>query len=253
MKKAFVLLCLMLASFSYLAAQNVVKGTVVDTDGNPIPGVKVEIVGSAESVLTELDGTFELQSETPFKKVRVIYSGMQTKVASVKPDLVIKMSKTSWWNRKPEKYQWIVSPQVVFPENGLSNPAFGLMVARVKDIGFYGKFLYSPSVGDYEISDGSWPWTTGEDKRSYMAVTAGFIYRLKCPIHVYVGAGYVDRQVVWQISDGTYRRNSDYSYRSGVLDAGLMLRCGRFSLNGGMLMDVEGANFAANFGVGFSF
>lgn len=251
-----MLLCLMLASFSYLAAQNVVKGTVVDTDGNPIPGVKVEIVGSAESVLTELDGTFELQSETPVRKIRVVYSGMQTKVASVKPDMVIKMSKTNWWNRTPEKYSWIVSPQVVFPESSTSNPAFGLMVARVKELGFYAKFVYSPSEstdGDYEAKDGIYPWTTGKDKRSYMAGTVGVMYRLKCPVHLYAGVGYVDRKVAWQISDGTYRKNTEYSYSGLVLDYGLMLRCGRFTLNGGTLMDFKELDFTANIGIGFSF
>ena len=43
MKKALMLLCLSLASFSYVAAQHVAQGKVVDADGNPIPGVKVEI------------------------------------------------------------------------------------------------------------------------------------------------------------------------------------------------------------------
>ena len=256
MKKALMLLCLSLASFSYVAAQHVAQGTVVDADGNPIPGVKVEIKGSTVSTLTELDGTFELQSETPFKKVRLMYSGMQPKVAKVKPDRVIKLHTTSWWTRKPNKYSWIISPQVVFPESKVSHPSFGLMVARVKEFGFYGKIVYSPSENCIEKGDYRPLWFTGKDKRSYSAVTAGLIYRLKCPIHLYAGGGYVDRQVCGQLLNGTYYRD-DYlnSYKGLVFELGLLLRYGSFSLSGGLIDRPYhfSGRLAANFGIGFSF
>lgn len=257
MKRIVVLLCLMLISFSYVAAQNVVTGTVTDRDGNPIPGVKVELLGTAESVITELDGTFAIPNESQARKVRVVYSGMQTKVVTVTPDMVIRMSKTNWWNRVPEKYSWIVSPQVAFPESGTSNPAIGLMVARVKEWGFYAKGVYSPSEktdGDYDTSREVLPWTIGKDKRSYMAVVAGAMYRLKCPVHVYAGVGYVDRKVAWQLANETFVKNTDYSYSGVVADYGLMLRCGHFSLNAGAMMSLsDGCNFAANVGIGVSF
>ena len=57
MKKLLFSLALLLSAFQ-LMAQNVVKGTVTDKDGNPIPGVKVEIKGGTESTITDLDGTF---------------------------------------------------------------------------------------------------------------------------------------------------------------------------------------------------
>ena len=256
-----MLLCLMLTSFSYLAAQNVVSGTVTDNEGNPIPGVKVEIVGTTLSVLTELDGTFTIQTEQPAKKVRVVYSGMQSKVVKVTPDMVIKISKSTWWNRIPDKYSWIVSPQVVFPETGTSNPTFGLMVARVKELGFYAKFLFSPHQTtdiDYLITDYESVidiWTTGKDKRSYMAGTVGMMYRLKSAVHAYAGVGYVDRKVAWQLANESWLKdNTQYSYSGVVLDYGLLLRCGHFTINGGAMMGLSGGcNFAANVGIGFSF
>ena len=264
MKKVVMLLCLMLTSFSYLAAQNVVSGTVTDNEGNPIPGVKVEIVGTTLSVLTELDGTFTIQTEQPAKKVRVVYSGMQSKVVKITPDMVIKMSKSTWWNRVPDKYSWIVSPQVVFPETGTSNPTFGLMVARVKELGFYAKFLFSPPqktdidyeslITDYESVIDIDLWTTGKDKRSYMAGTVGMMYRLKSTVHAYAGVGYVDRKVAWQLADESWHKKKEYSYSGAVLDYGLLLRCGHFTINGGAMMGLsDGCNFAANVGIGFSF
>lgn len=261
MKKLLSIFTLLLASISYLSAQNVVSGTVTDHDGNPIPGAKVEIVGSAESVITELDGTFRLETQSPAKKVRVQYAGMQTKIQTIKPDMVIKLSTTSWWNAKPEKYRWMISAQAAFPESGTSNAAFGLMVGRVKELGWYVKGVYSPSEStdcDYVSyppeSDQISYWTTGKDKRSFLAATAGVIVRLGCPVHLYAGAGYVDRKVAWELADGTYAEHTEYSYSGATLDYGLMLKIGAFTLSGGTLMSLSGGcNFTGNVGIGVCF
>ena len=262
MKKIALLLCLMLTSFSYMIAQDAVRGKVIDRDGNPIPGVKVEIVGKPISVITEIDGSFTIPTDQPLQEIRVVYSGMQTKVLKATPDMVITMSKTTWWNRVPDKYSWIISPQFVVPENGASNPSYGLMVARVKTLGYYAKFVFSPTQGtngDYVHKDGIDgvgidPWTTGKDKRSYIAGTAGVMYRLKSAIHAYAGLGYVNRVVAWQIADESWLKNTEYSYSGVVLDYGLLLRCGHFTVNGGAMMSLSGGcNFAANVGIGYSF
>lgn len=255
MKKTLMLLCLLLASFSYVAAQHVAKGKVVDANGNPIPGVKVEIKGSTVSTLTELDGTFELQSETPFKKVRLMYSGMQDKVTSVKPNQVIKMSENSWWTRKPDKYSWIISPQVVFSERKVSHPSFGLMAAWVKDFGYYGKFVYSPGV-DYVDSGFSSPtWATNKHKSSYISATAGFIYQIMYPIHLYLGAGYVKHQAYYSLQEGSYYKYEGDCYNGVQLDYGLILRFNRFTFNGGALMHCGDRRiyYSVNFGIGYSF
>ena len=257
MKKVVMFICLLMSSLGIIKAQKVINGTVTDNDGNPIPGVRVELVGTDESVITELDGTFSFQTDRNAEKVKVMYSGMQTKVQTIKPDMVVKMTKTTWWNRVPEKYSWVVSPQIVFPEKGCSKPAFGLMVARVKVLGYYAKFVYSPSEntsGDYPVGYDILPWTTGKDKRGYMAGTVGVMYRLMSPVHVYAGLGYVDCKVAWQIADGSYMKNPDLSYSGVVADYGLMLRVGKFTLNGGAMMGMsDGCKFAINAGIGYSF
>ena len=48
---------LLLMIFSVVAyAQNTVSGTVVDSDGNPIPGVTVFISGTSQGTTTDFDG-----------------------------------------------------------------------------------------------------------------------------------------------------------------------------------------------------
>lgn len=257
MKKIALLLCLMLTSFSYMIAQDAVRGKVIDRDGNPIPGVKVEIVGKPISVITEIDGSFTIPTDQPLQEIRVVYSGMQTKVLKATPDMVITMFKTTWWNRVPDKYSWIISPQFVAPDNGASNLSYGLMVARVKTFGYYAKFVISHihnPIFNYIHPLHIDSWTTGKDRRAYVAGTAGVMYRLKSAVHAYAGLGYVNRQVAWQIADESWLKNTEYSYSGVVLDYGLLLRCGHFTVNGGAMMSLSGGcNFAANVGIGYSF
>ena len=99
-KRILLLSLFLVATTLVLRAQNVVTGTVVDRDGNPIPGAKVEIIGSTESTITELDGTFSIATESPAEKVRVLYGGMQTKVKKVKPDMVIGKRPGGTANRR---------------------------------------------------------------------------------------------------------------------------------------------------------
>lgn len=260
MKKLISFLCLLLASAAWVSAQNVVTGTVTDRDGNPIPGAKVSIVESTESVITELDGTFRIETEQTVREVQVVYAGMQGKVQAYKPGMVVKLAKTTWWNTEPEKYSWLISVQGAFPESGVKNPSFGLMVGRVKTLGWYVKGVYAPSEStdcDYDRPY----WTTGEDKRSFYAATAGALVRLGCPVHAYVGAGYAKRSVAWELADGAYADySSDFmddasgSYSGVALDYGLMLRFGKFSVNGGVIMSLaDGCNFIGNFGIGVCF
>jgi len=261
MKKLFLLILIFLATTHYLSAQNIVSGTVTDRDGNPIPGAKVEIAGSTESVITELDGTFRLETQSPARKVQVFYAGMQSKTQSIKPDMIIRLSKSNWWNSKPEKYDWLINVQGAFPEDGMKNPSFGLMLGRVKSFGWYVKGVYSPGKStdcDYvsypDDSDFISYWTTGKDKRSFYAATAGAIIRLGCPIHLYVGAGYANRKVAWELANGAYAKHTDYSYSGAALDYGLMLRIGKFSVNGGALISLaDGCEFIGNVGIGVCF
>lgn len=260
-KRILLLSLFLVATTLTLKAQNVVTGTVVDRDGNPILGAKVEIVGSMESTITELDGTFSLTTQASAEKVRVFYGGMQTKVKKVEPDMVIILKETTLWNRKAEKYEWLISVQGAFPESGVKKSSLGLMLGRVKSLGWYVKGVYSPNQsteGDYvsypEDSDQTSYWTTGKDKRSFHAFTAGVMARLNSPIYAYLGVGYASRKVAWELADGCWFKNTDYSYSGVALDYGLMLRIGMVALNGGILMSMaDGCNLIGNFGIGITF
>ena len=245
----------MLVAVVYAAAQQVVKGTVTDKDGNPIPGVKVEAVGGTESTLTELDGTFVLETRMPAKKLKVHYVGMQSKEQRVEPDMVIRMSKSNWWNEKPDKYRWFLGVQVGVPTVNDIKPAFGLMLGKVKQIGWYVKGMYSQKPDSEGVIpngyDSSAYWITGNLKQSYWSVTGGVIGRLWSPVHVYAGAGYVQRTVAWETFGGEYMEYEPDSYDGLALECGLMLKIKKVFVNIGTVYNSE--NFVGNFGIGYCF
>lgn len=268
MKKLLLLSFFLSLGGFYLSAQNTVSGIVTDKKGNPIPGAKVEIKGGTESTITELDGTFTLETKTPAQKVKVYYVGMQAKEQKVKPDMLIKMSDSSWWKTAPDKYQWLASAQVAFPENGISNPSFGLMLGRMKKLGWYVKGVYSKpqsTTGEYNYTDTH--WTTGKTKQSFWAAFGGGIFRLGSPIHLYVGLGYIERKTSWQLADGSYYEYIPDTYNGFAFDIGLMFRIKNFFISGGVMgadnsnkikinettTDEGETEFIGNFGIGFCF
>ena len=259
MKKLLLLGFFLSLGGFYLSAQNTVSGIVTDKKGNPIPGAKVEIKGGTESTITELDGTFTLETKTPAQKVKVYYVGMQAKELKVKPDMLIKMSDSSWWREKPDKYKWLVGVQMAIPDNAEFKPSLGLMLGRVKDIGWYVKGVYSKEPdtnGSMETEDYYRHWLTGKTERSYWNATAGFIARLWSPIHVYVGAGYSDRTVAWEEQNGNHVEYEPDCYYGAVIECGVMLKIKRFFVNGGVMLNNDSNSFkdcVGNFGVGIYF
>ena len=114
MKKLVILAVLFLTGLA-ASAQSVVSGTVVDKDGNPIANARVEMVGSTESCMTGLDGTFRMETPLGAKKVKVLYVGMLSKKQRVRPDMTVTLHEENVWNRRPDKYRWFLSAQAATP------------------------------------------------------------------------------------------------------------------------------------------
>ena len=64
LSKAFTLMLVMLFWTALsAAAQNVVKGTVKDATGDPLPGVSVQVSGvPGEGAITDLNGSFSVKA-----------------------------------------------------------------------------------------------------------------------------------------------------------------------------------------------
>lgn len=73
-----VLFCVMMVIPSY-AQQRLVKGVVVDGDGQPLVGAGVQITGTNKGVVTDLDGNFQI-SAAPGDKLTVSFLGFEDAV-----------------------------------------------------------------------------------------------------------------------------------------------------------------------------
>lgn len=76
-----------------IAAQNVskVQGTVVDSDGEPLPGASVRVAGTSVGVLTDIDGHFMLNDVKMGAKLNITYIGMIGKTLVAKPTLSVTL------------------------------------------------------------------------------------------------------------------------------------------------------------------
>ncbi len=76
------------------AQDNQVKGTVKDTDGKPLPGVTITILGSTRGVITDIDGKFEIANVDSDNKLVFSFIGMESQIVDVgdqtKIDIVLK-------------------------------------------------------------------------------------------------------------------------------------------------------------------
>ncbi len=98
MKKLFLLLLTVVTLAMTASAQTrTVKGTVVDTADEPLPGATIQPVGGGSGTATDVDGHFSLQLPTSVSKIVVSYVGMESKtvqVASGDMRIVLQNSET---------------------------------------------------------------------------------------------------------------------------------------------------------------
>ena len=60
-----------------------IMGTVVDNDGEALPGATVSLVGTDNAVVTDIDGNFSIIVEGKNPRIEVSYIGMKTKTLDV--------------------------------------------------------------------------------------------------------------------------------------------------------------------------
>lgn len=252
--KKFLMLSVALAAMSMpVMAQTAITGTVTDTKGVAMPGAKVQVKGTNESVLTNMDGTFSVVTSQAKPKLRAEYAGWNPTTKKGKDGMVIKMGKAGWLRFKPERYQLFVGANVVFPDSKVKYAAPGLMLGVVKNFGLYVKGQFNGTVDDAD-ANGSDGWFTGKEKRKYWSASAGVMARVLGPVYLYAGAGFEERSIYWEFLDGKYW-GAEGSYDGAMVEAGGMLRFGGFFVNGGVQLNAKHdmGKPKGHFGVGIYF
>lgn len=87
--KMNLLLTLFFLSFGVIVAQTRVTGSVADEKGEPVIGASIQIKGTGQGAVTDIDGNFTLTVPAGLNTLVVSYVGMKTQEIAVKPSLKI--------------------------------------------------------------------------------------------------------------------------------------------------------------------
>jgi TonB-linked SusC/RagA family outer membrane protein len=90
-RKIFILISLLFLSMGILSAQIRITGSVADEAGEPIIGASIQIKGTGQGTITDVDGNFSLNVSTDVSTLVVSYVGMKTQEVAVAPNLQITL------------------------------------------------------------------------------------------------------------------------------------------------------------------
>lgn len=266
MKKLIAMLLTALCAVPVSVAEETITGMVVDKKGNPLPGVRIEVPGTSDLAISDLDGTFTLSLSDPSKKkVYATYAGMNPRNVKIKDGMRIKMKEYNWWTKKPDEWNWMVNAILAVPNNPFGdffNPAYGLMIGRVKKFGYYVKGVTNTFGTDIR-SEAFYRGFIDKETSTYWSATGGAMMRLGCPIHLYAGVGFASYSHNMRDLKGEWHQNYDNCYDNFVVDLGFLIRishvnislglCAGFGQDSGYYSDGSAFNTAGNFGIGYSF
>ena len=92
------ILCMLLCSVSFVLAQQVlVRGTVKDNQGEGIPGASIQVKGTSQGAITDIDGKFSFNVPNKDAVIVITFIGFTTveqKVDTQKPMLIIMKEDT---------------------------------------------------------------------------------------------------------------------------------------------------------------
>lgn len=88
MKRIFLFLSLVACSLAVLAQKTLVKGSVTDTDGEPLMGANVVVNNTKLGVITSTEGKFELLLDAQKShELSISYMGFEGQVIELIPPL----------------------------------------------------------------------------------------------------------------------------------------------------------------------
>lgn len=238
-KTVLMLLFVGAAAMTMAQTTKTVKGAVIDLNGNPLPGAKVEATGGAENTVTDADGTFSLEVSQWLKSLSVTYPGMNKKKMSIKSDnrdLIFTMTAD-------KGIHWFVNAVAQSDDECIGA---GVMFGQLRKWGWYAK-----AVMDFSNWGGA---EYGYDATDYApTISVGVIKRVSKPFYLYLGVGYTN---LYYDDLYYYRYYEELSSDpAALLEVGAIHRIGHFNLNYGVGVASDFVDAGASFhlGIGYSF
>ena len=185
------------------ATTRIVRGAVIDKNGNPIPGATVRATGGAEMTVTDADGTYSIEVPVWLKSLTASYDGMMDKKLKLTP------AGTTIFTLKPERGQTygfinLVGTQVWQVKSSIKGvPAqtqLGIMGGAYRNWGGYAKVVLRVAGGTPETRYGG-------SFEAEPTITFGAIKRLSKNFNILFGAGLAFNYSV-------YSSECDYDYKA---------------------------------------
>lgn len=242
MKKLLFVLVVACSSIVALAQNTrVIKGAVVDKNGNPLPGAVVEATNGAESTVVDADGTFSLEVPIWLKSITAKYAGMRDKKLSTnRNDHVFYMSKKGYWFAN-------LSYGACIDEDGCYYSRIGVMAGYYASWGAYARIMPSTVSGIPSVSVGVMK-NIKNRVIPYLGLglTEGLYYQQK-----YTNSWYDSYTHSWYTySYGGYWRDGDIT---GQVDIGALVNVSsKFHINVGYSINFD-LNHEFIVGMGYTF
>ncbi|MDE7410906.1 MAG: carboxypeptidase-like regulatory domain-containing protein [Paramuribaculum sp.] len=248
MKRIIYFVLFAIIAVGSVEAQSVyrnVKGYVVDKNGSPLPGAEVNAAGGGESVITDADGSFNMNVHPLLKKLTASYSGLKSK--TLKPDFNSDMIFTL---NPQNQHPFFINVNIGFWGFVDNGPFVGFMGGQLGKWGYYAKW-------GFEVGYASTP----------MIGTVGVIKSIhKLSSFLFLGIGYGNIHGMEKYSgyyyNEYYDREEYYEYshletKSGMaVDLGYILRPSEhFNLSFGYTLttDFTDSNHIIQVGAGYVF
>ena len=254
MKKVFFMLALAFTSTAAMAqSTRIIKGAVVDKNGNPLPGATVESTNGAESTTVDADGTFSLEVSRWLNTATARYAGMRKKTLEVQDgDMVFRLSPKYEMDWFLNVVSGVVTMERYARNTNVPNTTYslGLMGGFLgKNWGGYTKLLWTPN-------------SSFASEPAVPTVTIGATKRVFSFMHAYAGAGYGKVNVVYGETLKIPSSDEELSYYDSwnkdamAFDLGAIFRVKKhISANVGIscVTDFDQTNFYFSAGVGYVF
>lgn len=154
---------------------------------------------------------------------------------------------------------------LVMMEGGFhsSQSSFGVMAGIVAKHGAYIRFRsdFGSASADLECDDlgeltsggtGKPFYKEGASEKSRFSITGGYLYRFIKPLYGYVGAGYGQRTLAWETTDGDLVKNKDHSASGLAFEVGAIGQYKNFALSLG-LQTINFKYMELGVGIGYFF
>ena len=190
MKKLFFMFAVLAMSITASAqTTRVIKGAVIDKNGNPLPGATVTATGGSEVTTVDADGSFSMEVPVWLKSATAQYAGMKNKKVKIKDgDVIFRMTS------KQDSQWFLVGNYCLCVGDGeVLGHMGGLMGGKLAKWGWYGKFNVGQShYYEYKsyysyMSDVSSSYS--EVNELQFNITFGVTKRIVNSLHCYLGIG----------------------------------------------------------------